>query len=173
VNVAKESGLEIRYESSKWGCLGCLGAVLCVAGLGSLVYLGVIVAGLRESPPSGRLPEWLFLLLWFLFSVGFVFGFGWYARYSWRRASDRSVQLSLASEGLTDHRTGELLPWSHIRDVRFKTLRAKSGIVVSAWLCIRVVTDAGEREVTVDVFGLERTPEDIAQLVQDRKAGAI
>jgi hypothetical protein len=82
---------------------------------------------------------------------------------------DRSVKLSLTAEGLKSH-DGMLFRWEDFRAVRLSTYKIRFqrfGV-----LDVTVAGDQGERELKLDVSFLERAPEDIAQLVQERGMAA-
>jgi hypothetical protein len=90
-----------------------------------------------------------------------LIGFG-FLLYGVVRLFDRSVKLSLTSEGLKDHRTGTFIPWADFRGVRVQAAERS----FDGTLYVSVSHKNGEREVEVDVSGLDRHPGEIAQFIQ-------
>jgi hypothetical protein len=89
------------------------------------------------------------------------------------RTDGRTVKLSLSSEGLKDEATGSFIRWANFRGARLITRRSPYRRLKSETLYVTVSDDEGEREVEVDIQGLERKPEAIAQLVQRQGIAAL
>ena len=86
------------------------------------------------------------------------------------RLVDRTVKVSLTAEGLKDHRSGVLIRWRDIRGVRVYAVGERS---YGGVLYVRVSHGNGEREVTVNIGGLDRDPGEIAQLVGKRAKAVL
>jgi hypothetical protein len=129
----------------------------------------MIVDLVNNKAEKTPLLVWISALLFWIFIVG---GAGVLALQGVARFRDRTAKLSLTAEGLRDHRTGISISWADFRGVRLHTVLGKWGIVADATLYIKV-SDKGEKEVKVDVTGLERKPDEIARLVQKRGIAAL
>jgi hypothetical protein len=128
-----------------WGCLV------------GVIFLGVGGAIASQVGPLGMIVV--------LIGIGIILYFG-------ARLIDNSVKLSFTPEGLKDHRTGVLIRWLDIRGVRlwiYTTNRRQTG----AAMYVKIADAEGEREIAVDVHSLDRSPHDIAHLVEKRVQTAI
>jgi hypothetical protein len=76
--------------------------------------------------------------------------------------ADSSVKLSLTREGLKDRRTGVMIRWEDVCGVRVKQATNKFQDCALLHVTMR------SREIDINVWGLDRTPSDIALLVQER-----
>jgi hypothetical protein len=141
--TGEQLDLDLRYDPGKRAGLPILGGLLC-GGIGLYEYFA------RGG---------FFGLLLLLLGAGLIV-------YGAVTLFDRSVKLSLTSEGLSDHRTGVFIRWADVRAVRLST--ASLRYQTSAALYVAVADDGGEREVAVDVADLDRAPDDIAGLVRRR-----
>jgi hypothetical protein len=118
-----------------------------------LIFTGLVIALFGSLASLLRDARVVFVPL----LIGFVF-----LLYGVVRLFDRSVKLSLTSEGLKDHRTGTFIPWADFRGVRVQAAERS----FDGTLYVSVSHKNGEREVEVDVSGLDRHPSEIAQFIQ-------
>ena len=84
-----------------------------------------------------------------------------------RQAKREDVRLTLEAEGLKDTRTGVFIPWAAFRGARLTTSGSLWFLEV-ATLYVSLAGEEGEREVGIDVRGLDRSPEVIVRLVHDQ-----
>jgi hypothetical protein len=84
---------------------------------------------------------------------------------------DRRAKLSITADGLSDHRTGAFVCWSDFRGVRL-CVRTTNGALTSAMMYVKIPHESGEREIAFQVCDLERSYNEIADLVQKRGTAA-
>ncbi len=84
------------------------------------------------------------------------------------RAVDRSVRLTLTGEGLYLYRRRRPVRWADVRGVRLLTTKAKLGGQLHPVLHLVVESRGSLRTYHVNLMDLDRSPERITLLVQER-----
>lgn len=82
---------------------------------------------------------------------------------------DHNVKLLLTAEGLHDRRTESFWRWQDILQIRLRT-KIRNAYVSQATLHINLLSHNGIQEVSIDVNDLDRTPDEILQLIEDFKS---
>ncbi len=155
--MAIETNVEIRWKRTS-GVVP-LGFGLFGAGAAIVVLLKTSIAGKLETVTFG-----------FVLVCG-VMG-AWLLRVAACRLTDDSVKLSLTAEGLTDRRTGVVIRWTDFRGVRLYVETTNNHLSL-ATMYVNVADGDGCREVAFDVIDLDRSHEEIANLVQKRGTDAL
>jgi hypothetical protein len=109
---------------------------------------------------------WFGLLLLLIGSVGFFL-------LRALRLLDRSVKLSLTTEGVRDHRNGTLIRWEEIRGLRHEVRRSRGPIFLAATLYVKVSEGGEAREVGIDILDLDFPPWRIEELVDQRRKDSL
>jgi hypothetical protein len=126
---------------------------------GAIGFLTLLVRSIGRA----RDASFPLLLLAGVVSLFVLYGVFRMLLYGVFRLFDNSVKLSLTAKGLRDYRTGIFIRWTDFRGVRLE----------SATMFVKVPHNDGEREVAVDVYGLERAPAEIVQCVRERGAATL
>jgi hypothetical protein len=156
--MTEQSDLELRY-SRRLALWYAIWPVLCLC---VVVSGGFTIARPVESGALG----WL---LWLCPPLLLIGSGGFFLLRALLRLLDRSVKLSLTTEGLRDHRKGTLIRWEEIRGLRHEVRVSRGPIFEGAMLYVRVSEDGEAREVGIDVLDLDLPPWRIEELVEQRR----